>query len=203
MLSKKLYPILAVNILALLGFSTLFFARENYEFILYIAVIVFFLFLILFTNKKIGFSLSVLWGLTIWGILHMSGGGMMIGDHVLYAQILLPISESYQILKYDQLIHAYGFGLSTLVVYELLKPLLKETHGKWVRLGIVIVMAGTGLGALNEVIEFFATVIMPETGVGGYVNTGLDLVFNLIGATIVGVFILRKEKNAMLKVAKE
>jgi len=132
-LSKQLYPILLLNILALIGFSSLFIARKNYEFILYIAVIVFFLFLILFTNEKIGFSKTVLWGLTIWGILHMSGGGIMIGDHVLYAQVLIPFSDTYQILKYDQLVHAYGFGLSTLVIYELLKPLLKQTHDKWIR----------------------------------------------------------------------
>lgn len=124
----------------------------------------------------------------------------MIGDHVLYAQMIVPLIESYEILKYDQLVHAYGFGLSTLVVYELLKPLLKETHGMWVRLGIVLVMAGTGLGALNEVIEFFATVITPETGVGGYVNTALDLVFNLIGATAVGVWILTKEAKSQKEV---
>lgn len=43
-------------------------------------------------------------------------------------------------------------------------------------------MAGLGVGALNEIIEFFATVVVPETGVGGYENTALDLVADLIGA---------------------
>ena len=56
-------------------------------------------------------------------------------------------------------------------------------------LSIVVVMAGLGVGGLNEIIEFIATVIMPETGVGGYVNTSLDLVADLIGALIALIYI--------------
>jgi hypothetical protein len=39
-----------------------------------------------------------------------------------------------------------------------------------------------GFGALNEVIEFIAVLTIPHTNVGGYINTGWDLVFNLLGA---------------------
>ncbi|MFO0896121.1 MAG: hypothetical protein U0836_01725, partial [Pirellulales bacterium] len=42
--------------------------------------------------------------------------------------------------------------------------------------------AGMGFGALNEVVEFAATLLVPETNVGGYENTGWDLVSNMIGA---------------------
>ena len=45
-------------------------------------------------------------------------------------------------------------------------------------------MIGLGFGGLNEIIEFGATVISPNTGVGGYVNTALDLVADLIGALL-------------------
>ena len=48
---------------------------------------------------------------------------------------------------------------------------------------------GMGLGALNEVVEFVAVLTMPETNVGGYTNTGWDLVSNLAGATAMGVYI--------------
>jgi hypothetical protein len=43
-------------------------------------------------------------------------------------------------------------------------------------------IAGMGLGALNEIVEFIAVLTLPETGVGGYVNTSLDLTANTIGA---------------------
>jgi hypothetical protein len=41
-----------------------------------------------------------------------------------------------------------------------------------------------GLGALNEMIEFAAVVMFPQTNVGGYVNTALDPVFNAAGAVV-------------------
>ena len=46
-----------------------------------------------------------------------------------------------------------------------------------------------GFGALNELVEFVATLIVPETNVGGYLNTGWDLVANLFGATLVAKLI--------------
>ena len=39
-----------------------------------------------------------------------------------------------------------------------------------------------GLGALNEIVEFTAVLTVPNTNVGGYYNTALDLVFNGAGA---------------------
>ena len=55
---------------------------------------------------------------------------------------------------------------------------------------LVLAMAGgMGFGALNEVIEFAATLLVPETNVGGYVNTGWDLVANLFGSTVAAVLI--------------
>jgi hypothetical protein len=77
----------------------------------------------------------------------------------------------------------------------LLRPLLKTGVSKWWSLSIIVVAAGLGAGALNEIIEFLATVLVPETNVGGYINTALDLVSNLVGATIAMVVIRWKEKN--------
>ena len=125
MLKKGQLPILIVNAAALLFFTILFASRKNYEFILYIAVIVFFLALILGTNKKVDYPNSVLWGLTAWALLHMSGGGLYIGGIKLYEIILFPISEKYSIFRYDQFVHIIGFGVATLVMYFLLKPLLR------------------------------------------------------------------------------
>jgi hypothetical protein len=43
-------------------------------------------------------------------------------------------------------------------------------------------LAGMGLGSLNEIIEFVAVLAIPGTNVGGYENTGWDLVANMVGA---------------------
>lgn len=196
-LRKNQYPILIINIIAIIIFSFIFSTRKNYEFLIYIGVIVFFGFLILSTNKKIRYSNPVLWGLTIWSILHMSGGGLRIKGDILYKLMLFPIiGEPYHILKYDQFVHAFGFAVATLVMYHLIKPHLKQNFKGWISLSIVVVMAGLGAGALNEIVEFIATVIVPDTNVGGYVNTSLDLAFNLIGAIIAMIFIWVKDKKS-------
>jgi hypothetical protein len=46
-----------------------------------------------------------------------------------------------------------------------------------------------GFGALNEVVEFIAVLTIPNTNVGGYENTGWDLVANLTGTVVAAVCI--------------
>ena len=193
LLNKGQLPILVVYACALAIFSILFLSRKNYEFLLYIGVIIFFLALILGTNKKVDYPNSVLWGLTAWALLHMSGGGLYIGKIKLYEVMLITFSEEYHIFRYDQFVHIIGFGVATLVMYFLLKPLLRPDLDRWVALSIVVAMAGLGVGALNEIVEFTATVLVPETGVGGYTNTSLDLVSDLVGAVLaIAVIRIRK-----------
>jgi hypothetical protein len=46
-----------------------------------------------------------------------------------------------------------------------------------------------GFGAANEVVEFIATITLPGTNVGGYENTGWDLVANLVGCLLAALSI--------------
>jgi uncharacterized membrane protein YjdF len=193
LLKKGQLPILIINAFGLLIFTVLFASKKNYEFLLYIGVIVFFLALILATSKKVDYPNGVLWGLTLWAFLHMSGGGLKINGVKLYEIILIPISRTYEIFRYDQFVHIVGFGVATFVMYVLLDPLLIPGLKRWTALSIVVVMAGLGVGALNEIVEFAATVLVPETGVGGYTNTSLDLVSDLIGA-IIAVAVIRMRR---------
>lgn len=193
-LKKGQKPILIVNVILLVFFMLLFLSRKNYEFLMYVGVIIFFLSVILISNSKVDYSNMTLWGLSIWALLHMSGGGVSINGTRLYEMILIPISETYQIFRYDQFVHIIGFLVATLVMYELIRPKLHKKQDGWIALSIVIVMAGLGVGALNEIVEFSATVILPETGVGGYINTSLDLVSDLIGA-IIALIIIRSQNR--------
>ena len=103
-------------------------------------------------------------------------------NRVLYSLWLVPDR-----LKYDHVVHAYGFGVTTWVYWQGLRAALGGRHQR-VRptpgLMLLCAAAGLGFGALNEVIEFAATLLVPETNVGGYLNTGWDLVANLFGATV-------------------
>ncbi|MEK6824495.1 MAG: hypothetical protein AABY02_01455, partial [Nanoarchaeota archaeon] len=48
----------------------------------------------------------------------------------------------------------------------------------------VVALASMGLSVINELVEFGAVVFIEKTGVGGYFNTSLDLLFNTLGAVV-------------------
>jgi len=192
LLKKDQVPILIVLIIMLLPFAVYYISIWNYEFLAYIGVILFFFVVILFTNRKVQYSNTVLWGLTFWGFLHMAGGSFKIGGSRLYDLMLIPVTE--QIFRYDQFVHIIGFGVATIVMYEVIRPKLKMNPKKWTAISIVVIMAGLGIGAVNEIIEFFAAVLISNTGVGGYTNTSLDLVSDLIGACCAMFIVWLKER---------
>lgn len=195
LLKKNQFLIFLVTSLYLVGFALYYLLSANYEFIIYVGVVLFFFIVILITNAKVQYSNFTLWGLSIWALMHMSGGSLYFYGTRLYEVMLVTISESYQIIKYDQFVHFFGFAFTTILFYEIIKPLLKKPHNGWIRLSIVLIMAGTGAGALNEMVEFIVTVVAASTGVGGYVNTSLDLISNLFGAIAAMLFIIWREKK--------
>lgn len=190
MLKKGEIFLFLFNAVYIIAFAFYYISIKNYEFLWYIAVAVFFVLLIGLTLHKSNFDYIILWGLSIWLLLHMAGGGIRVGGNVLYALQLIPIYQSGEIfiLKFDQFVHFFGFGVTTLVAYHLLKPYLNnKTNYKVIY--VLLVAISMGAGALNEIVEFMAVLAFPNTGVGGYYNTALDLVFNTFGA-IFGVVLI-------------
>ena len=202
LLTKREWPILIVNLLYVPIFAVMAMRRANYEFILYVGVIMVAGAWILLKQRKVRFGQTILWGLTIWGLAHMIGGNVRAGGGAVYGMILVPILPGHQILRYDQVVHTFGFGVTTLLCYHLLQPYLRPEIVRWRTLALLIVLMGSGAGALNEIIEFIAVLTVPETGVGGYENTMLDLVFNLIGG-VLAVFWLswRRARSSEVTVA--
>ncbi len=174
----------AVNLVLIAGFGAAFIARLNYEFIIYVGVIVLFMGVVGISLRRVDYTLGSLVGLTVWSALHMAGGGILVGEGRLYDVMLVRISSRYPIWRYDQLVHMWGFGAATLVMFCLLGHILKNAREHPVALGIVVVMAGLGVGALNEILEFIVSIWTPESGVGGYINTSLDLCADLVGAVL-------------------
>ncbi|TLD68456.1 DUF2238 domain-containing protein [Phragmitibacter flavus] len=166
----------------------------NTEFVFYIIVMVVLIAVVLLVHFRVGLTSWLLWLLAVWGLLHMAGGLVPLpkgwpydGENaVLYSWWLVPDR-----LKYDQVVHAYGFGLTTWVCWHVLKTCLRDLQGRVPKptfgLLVLCVAAGCGFGAINEVVEFAATLMMPKTNVGGYENTGWDLVANLVGGIVAAV----------------
>ena len=196
---KGQLAILIFNLFALAVFSVHFFIKGNYEFIIYIGVITFFLIIFIATNSKIYYPNALLWALTAWAVMHMAGGSIFINNVKLYEIILIPLSATIPIFRYDQLVHIIGFATATATMFYILKPLLRpKLKGFWA-LSIIIVSAGLGVGAFNEILEFITSVIVPESDVGGYLNTSLDLVSNLIGAVLAMCIIRLTNSNLTAK----
>jgi len=195
LLTKRELPIL-INLIYVPIFTIIALRRSNYEFLLYVVVILIVAAWIVWKQRKIRFDRAILWGLTIWGLLHMAGGNLRVGGDVLYGLTLIPLIPRLDILRYDQLVHTFGFGVVTLLCHHLLRPYLRERIDRWGTLSFLIVLMGSGFGAFNEIIEFVTVLAMPETGVGGYENTLLDLVFNLIGGILAVVWLACQRKRA-------
>ncbi len=165
-------------------------AKANWEFLFYIGVVVSLIALIGFLHKRIGFTRGVLWGLSLWGLIHLLGGLVPVPEtwpietqrYVLYNLWLLPY------FKFDNFVHAYGFAIATWACYQALRSLLPATTPRW---GILVlcVLSGMGLGAFNEMLEFAVTHFLKENNVGGYVNTGWDLVYNFVGGVLAAFVI--------------
>lgn len=181
--------LLLINLVPIVIFGSIFLFRLNYEFIIYVGVIIFFICLIGVSIKKVNYTLDSLIGLTVWSSLHLAGGGITIGDGRLYDVMLIQFFETYPVLRYDQLVHIWGFGASTLVAFSLLSRNLIKPIRNSISMGIVLVMAGLGIGALNEILEFVVSICVPGSGVGGYINTSLDLCADLIGAILALLYI--------------
>ena len=182
-ISKVYIGILLFNLAYLLLFCFLFTSIKNYEFLLYVATVAFFVIFIGYLHLKFNFSSVVLIGLSLWGFLHMLGGFVRVGDGVLYGYQIID-----KFLRFDQLVHMYGFGMATLLAYYILRPSL-GVRVRPISVSVLLVFIGMGLGSLNEIVEFAAVLTLPETGVGGYYNTMWDMVFNTAGAIAAVIYL--------------
>src|SRR3989344_3190919 len=194
-LKRGHWYILLFTIAYVLIYAIYYISIKNYEFLWYILVLLFFFGLIFFTLEKTKFDYFILWGLSIWGLLHMSGGGLIVNGNVLYnLQIihLFDIGDTY-VLKFDQIVHAFGFFVTSLVAFHLLKGQIKrKTNWTWIYISSALI--SMGLGVVNEIVEFIATISIAQVNVGGYYNTSLDLIANSIGA-FLAIFLMRLRKN--------
>jgi len=192
-MKKNLKPLIIFIYTFLLAFIIYFFSVSNYEFIGYTIVVGFLFYFLLRLDKTYNFPVYSLWLFIGWVIMHMFGGGLYVKGEKLYALVLINlIGDPFFILRYDRFIHAYCYFAFSILIYYILK---KHIKGKDSVLLIFTILSAIGIGLLNEVIEF-GMVIFADAGqaVGGYYNTALDVVFNLIGA-ILGTLFVRKVSN--------
>ncbi|HWH07011.1 MAG TPA: hypothetical protein VNU47_00570 [Candidatus Paceibacterota bacterium] len=175
--------VFAFTILYTAGAGFYFASIGNTEFLGYIAVIVALLILggCVLTHQCVPVWLFAL--VSSVGFLHLLGAAMPVGDDILYNYVPFPIESSTGLtfIKMDQIVHTYGSAVAALLAYFFLR---RDTEFRTFGLLVFTILAASGVGALNEVIEFTAKLLVPNTDVGGYYNTALDLVVNTFGAAL-------------------
>ncbi len=166
-----------------------FLNKGNFEFLGYAAVVGILYWFVLKLDSKYNLPTYTIWLFVVWVFLHMLGGTIYIIYTRLYDLILIDLVNKggeFVILKYDQFVHAFCYFAFSIIIYYILKSHMKPNNK--IPLAIFAILASVGVGMLNEVIEFGMVLFAGAAdAVGGYYNTALDLVFNLIGA-IIGVW---------------
>jgi uncharacterized membrane protein YjdF len=188
--------------LYMVGASALALRAFNMEFIFYGLVMLLLMGTVWWVDTRVRLSTLTLWCLSIWGLAHMMGGTVPIpaeltepGEQsVLYSLRLRP-----WLPKYDQVVHAFGFFTCTMASWRAMNAIVCGALGRSVDEDCLrptfgplfgAMMMGMGLSAMNEIVEFVATLIFENTNVGGYVNTGWDLVSNFTGC-VIGALAIR------------
>jgi len=149
-------------------------ATQSPNTILYIATVVALTAVVHHHRDRLSPALAL--SLVAVAALHLAGGLVRVGDDVLYNA-----SAGGQLLRYDHLVHSLASVVGTLVCCRVL-GLRREAA----------LLAGMGLGAVNETVEFLSTTMNASSHVGGYTNTGWDLVSNLAGCLVACVIISRR-----------
>jgi uncharacterized membrane protein YjdF len=142
--------------------------------------------------------------LAIAAILHLAGGLINVGQNVLYNASIGPYIKGLgtHLLQYDHVAHAYVSFVTAFACWVMLAaPQTATNHRR--ELVILAVGAALGFGALNEVVKFLTTLAHHEAHVGGYWNTGWDLVCNVIGAGAAGLVIAEPRATAARSVSAE
>jgi len=198
-LSAAEIAVLVFTLLYMLAWLISTVLLQNREFVFYFVVMCILIVAVGLVHLRVRFHPAALWGLSIWGLAHMAGGLMpipsswpILGEsHVLYNWWIVP-----GLLKYDQLVHAFGFGVVTWICWQSLQSAFTNHGTIRPTLGLLTlcVAAGMGFGAANEVVEFIATLTLPGTNVGGYANTGWDLVANSVGSVLAAGLILIRSR---------
>jgi hypothetical protein len=136
-------------------------------------------------HLRFGLSDGSLWALAFLGALHLAGGLIPVGED----QILYNARFAIYPLQLDRLVHAYGAAVLTLVAWQVVRS---ETKARATGIAVAVTaLAALGATVIEEIAEFATSSVAPAH-VGGYVNTGWDLVFDLIGCTLIALWIYRR-----------
>jgi hypothetical protein len=151
----------------------------------YLQVVAILVVLTVLADRAAQFSKAMVAALTSVAIVHLVGGlAPPVGGAVTFYETWL----IDRVLKFDQLAHLWGTAVLTFASWHLAVGMLKPRR-RGGGLAFVAALMACGMGALNELVEFFFGLNNADFHAGGLANTGWDLAFNLAGAVIAAVLL--------------
>ncbi len=129
--------------------------------------------LVLYVEGRVRFSTHVLVLLAASGFCHLAGGHLVFDDVLLYEQ-------NWGVIGYDHLVHFVGLGTAGLAVWEATGWKLRATSG--FEAAVVAFLGANAVGAIIEIGEYLATLVVAVARVGDYANNMQDLIANLLGS---------------------
>ena len=165
---------MAFNGALLIGSTAYAFFTTELEFGIYAVVILGLGALAWKIMRQFDYPVWMLLMLQVGVLAHFAGGFLYVDGSSLYWYEGLGI-------RFDRIVHFYNSALASVVMASVYRQagLVLKTWEPW-----VVVMTVFGMGAAVELIEFTATRIIPNTGVGDQLNTMQDMAINLAGAAL-------------------
>lgn len=157
-----------------------FIINEKYRFI-YNAVFIYiaYLLIILYVKKEVISITNFVKSLLILvAILHLAFG-----------QYLNFYKTS---IYFDKILHLIGTFTISLFIYQVLVSLVGEQLGSRFLVFILISSIGITFGVFLEILEFAIDIIFNASNQYGLVDTNVDLIFNVFGASFAGYIVAIK-----------
>ncbi len=168
--------------ITLVVFTAFFVAKGNREFLLYAVSLAVLIGVVQASDRRMRYAAAVKWCFWLWLVMHMCGGFVHLNGVRLYDVVLVRlVGEPYQILRYDQFVHAFCYFTIGGLLHAVVSALAAPAAPRW-GVALLTFLAALGVGAVNELIEFAAVAGFGTDGVGDYTNNALDNVFNALGA---------------------
>src|SRR3989344_6681075 len=120
-IQRKNYLILTFTIGYVVTFGLNAFLQANFEFLYYILLMVGLIYLAVFLNRRLHLAFFIIVNLSLLGFLHLLGGIAYLGSTRLYDLYFFT-----GVIRYDNLIHAYGTFIATLTLYGVLVNFIDE-----------------------------------------------------------------------------
>lgn len=161
-----------IIVLTLIGFSI----KKEYDniFNLIVIYIMYLLFIYIEHKKRITIKNYIKALVIITAILHISFGQYF---------------NLYQTTNwFDKCLHAFGTFSLTFFCYSILDISIEFFSKSKIFNLILIISIGTTIGVFLESLEFILDIIFKTKNQHSLVDTNLDLIFNIFGATFAGIW---------------